>query len=1131
MKKKEETKVFNPILLIAAILMAAIALFAGYWLVRDKNPTPPTSVAVSPPAKEKESPVREKEVPQKDSESSKPRKSQESETPPAKPVTSISGSVVQGNTPIRVFDAKVQAYREGYEPLETVANSNGEFSFEGIEPGQWQVRASKDGFASVSADSNGAYVSPTPVSPAKDIVLRLVSPVPLEGKVLNVLGKEVPTAIVQVFDGRNADGAKVSGPVLNTKTDKGDLDLLSVRKPLAEVTTDETGVFRFSDLETGTYSLVAFAEGYSRKVVLGAQTETTDTVFRLEPEVRVSGQVRLAPAGSPIVGASIAVTIVMRDAPAISGSILTNSTGSFSIGGLPRRFTLSLRAFYKEAESALYENSFSGGVSQHKQDLLVFERRRIIGRVVDSFERKPVVGVGVLLENRARKLSEVAQTDAQGLFEVTTGITSNNLLIGKREGTEDLTFPVEFTGDEESIHLGDIEIVQGVKISGRVINDRKSGVGGALVRALPVEGNLVNPADIRKVPCNSSGDFLFPLIPPGKYYLSAEAAGYKAGYYGDPKPATEGAHPVLVVRGGQPLQGIQIPVTSAATFTVKGEVVDATGTPVLGAQIQLQLAEGDPGRDSLRTASQEAGKFELKEVPSGRYRLTAQKEGYWPTFMDRIQPESKLVASSNGVRIVLEKKAAMTISGKVTDSMGGPLLHAEVAAFAGRMESLVAGGLLTGDLLPSWRGLAALGSDTLERGAVVETTTKVDGTYVIENLRPGSYTVIALDEKTGNSDMLFDVDAGATGVDFQLEASSTLHGTVLNADGRTPCREFILEAFSESGVSPLAGKASGGSITSRVQSEDGSFELSGLAAGQYILNVQAEGQGEVSTAFEIIQGEEPPDLKLVMNSGGSIVGKVVGKDGQPATDATVGLGDIRRAVLPDGSFTFLGLPPDRYAVVVTHPGYAPAIAPNIAVQDGVPANVGVIQLGQGGAIQGFVRFSNGAGAADYVVQAEPSGGMTNPTHVDLFVTRTDESGYYTLSDVALGQYRLLLRSPSSRGNLAHSGYGQILQSRFVSVNEGAPANVDMTVDAGSRMSGIVTVGGEPLGGSTLVLYPRFRTDVTEFVTVTDRLGNYTFEGIPPGSYEAVAGEYSIDRSHSVTLTVPEVADFEQNFTF
>lgn len=225
------------------------------------------------------------------------------------------------------------------------------------------------------------------------------------------------------------------------------------------------------------------------------------------------------------------------------------------------------------------------------------------------------------------------------------------------------------------------------------------------------------------------------------------------------------------------------------------------------------------------------------------------------------------------------------------------------------------------------------------------------------------------------------------------------------------------------------------------------------------------------------------------------------------------------------------MPPDRYALVVTHPDYASAIVPNIAVKEGIPTNVGVIQLSEGGSIEGYVRFKNGAGAADYVVHADPAGGMTNPTNVDLFVTHTDDSGHFKLSDVALGQYRLQLRAASSGGSLAQSGYGHILQSRFVAVNEGQPTIVELTVDAGSRMSGKVTLGGKPMGGSTLVLYPRFRTEVTEFVTVTDHLGNYSYEGIPPGNYEAVAGEFSIDQAHRVALTVPDLPVFEQNFTF
>ncbi len=1125
MKKKEETRVFNPILLIAAILMAGIALFAGYWLVSQQE----TPIAVAPQlAGEKPEPAaKEKEEPAQDSKAPQPKKPVEEA--PVKTVTSISGSVVEADTPIRVFSAKVQAYRQGREPLEVVTNSNGEFVFKDIEPGAWRLRATKEGFASVSAETDGAFLNASPISPAQNVILRLVPPVPLEGKVLNVIGKEVPNATIQIFDGRNTAGVKVSALVRAAKTDKSELDLLSVKNPLAEVTSGADGIFRFTDLEAGTYSLVAFAHGYSRKTALGAKTETTDTVFHLEPEVRVFGQVNLAPANTPVVGASISVTVSVRDAPEISGKIVSSSTGAYSLGGLPRQFALKLRGYYKEAESALYTATFSGGVSQRKQDVLIFEKRRILGNVVDASEHKPVNGVGVLLGNRLHPLSEVTQTDAQGHFEITTGITSNNLVIGKREGFEDLTFPVEFTGDVESINLGEIQIIQGVKVSGRVVSDKKSGVEGALVRAIPVEGNLADPAAAPNIRSNNSGDYILPLVPPGKYYLSAEAAGFKTGYYGDPKPATEGAHPALIVHASQPLKGIQIPVVTAPAFVVKGKVLDATGTSVIGAQLRLQLVGAGKGTEGPKTTSQEDGVFLFKEVPSGRYILNAEKEGFWPTLLDRVQPESRMVATD--VIVVLEKKNILTISGKVTDAMGGPLNSAEVAAFAGSIEALVTGGLLTPDLLPSWRDLEALSAEQLGNGSVMTAKTNADGTYMIEKLHPGLYSVIAVDSESGTSDILFDVDAGASGVDFQLGANLSLRGTVMLPDGTTPCKAFTLDAFVAGGGTPVEGKSSTGMVSHSVQSEDGSFEMTGLAPGQYTLNVQSEGQGEASTAFEILRDETPPDLKLVLNSGGSITGMVVGGDGKPAADATVGLGDLQRAVLPDGSFSFLGLPPDRYALVVTHPDYAPVIASNIAVQEGKPSNVGTIQLGEGGDIEGFARFSNGAGAGDYVIKAEPSGGMTNPTNVDLFVTRTDDSGHFRLSGVGVGPYRLQLRSASKGGSLAQSGYGQVLQSRFVTVNEGQTTSVQLVIDNGTRISGKVTMGGKPWASSTLVLYPRFRTEVTEFVAVTDRIGNYSFEGVPPGNYEAVAGEFSVEQSKSMMLTVPDQPAFTQNFSF
>jgi hypothetical protein len=81
------------------------------------------------------------------------------------------------------------------------------------------------------------------------------------------------------------------------------------------------------------------------------------------------------------------------------------------------------------------------------------------------------------------------------------------------------------------------------------------------------------------------------------------------------------------------------------------------------------------------------------------------------------------------------------------------------------------------------------------------------------------------------------------------------------------------------------------------------------------------------------------------------------------------------------------------------------------------------------------------------------------------------------------------------------------------------------------MSGRVTLGGKPLANSIIVLTPRFRSEVIEYTAATDYLGNYSFEGIPPGTYEAVVAEYSEETAKSATLTVPSQVTFEQNFDF
>ncbi|MBE7488606.1 carboxypeptidase regulatory-like domain-containing protein [bacterium] len=1137
MKKKDETKVFNPFLLILAMVMAVGAVAVGYWLMRSPTaPVPARGPVIEFVEKQKKSEKQDEIQP-----SSPPVVQKEPEKETEAPTTaSYSGRVVEISGEKTVSGSTVRASSPGRPPRDAISGQQGEFFFDSLPPGSWTFRAAREGYAAVMAETCGDHRQLSAGEKFQGAVLKLAPPATLEGKVLSFIGKEIPGATVQVYEGRNSAGIRVTGlngPGMDN-AGKKQLSLLSVGSALATVQTDAKGAFRFDNLEAGVYSLVAYATGFSRKTSLMARTGTSDTVFRLEPEVRVSGMVLLSPAGSGIPGASIAVTLQSKEFPLMFGEVIASQTGYYRIGGLPRRFTLSLQAFHKESESVPYELSISGGISHHKKDLLVFTERKITGRIVETSSKQPVEGVQISLQNRLQPITEAGATDAQGAFQISTRVVNNTLTFKKDPHFQELVLPADFEGDESVLDLGDIPMISGVSLSGRVVNDQtKAGVGPGVIRAIPVDKPTATDAEIPADKADSGGTFTLKFVPAGRYYLSAEIQGYKAGYYGDPKPATEGAHPILTVQPFRDLSSLQIPVTAGPSAAIQGIVVDATGNGIPGTRVQLQPLEMDQSRStqssnqsSLRVTSAEDGKFMFKEAPYGRYTLVAEKEGFWPGGVESVFVGMK--SANPEYRIILEQANPTEISGQVADMDGNPLPGAEVGAFWGRLEALIAGGILTDDLLLSGRDLGSLGQEQLASwkgsGVFQSVKTQGDGSYRLEGLREGVYTVVAVHEKSGASDLLFDVEGGSTQVNFQLDANAGLSGIVTMPDGRTPCQSFSIQVIPTAETGLLDGSSSR-TVRGTFQSQDGAFDLHGLAAGLYTLNVRSEGIGEASVAVEIVRGAETPDLHITLNNGGSISGRVASSDGSPISDAFVSLGNLSRSVGPDGSFTFLGLPPDRYAMVVHHEGHAPTLIPNIAVAPQNPVDLGVIVLSQGGSIEGTVGFVNGAGAMGYKIKAEPIGGRIDPRMLEDLVCRSDGNGSFKIPKVGPGHYRLTLRAPGGSTDRVQSGYGRVLLSRNVSVNEGQPTVVHLSVDSGVRMSGKVTLNGKPLSQSTVVLYPRFATEVTDFMAVTDPWGNYSFEGLPAGSYEAVVAAFSAEDEKSVTLTVPSQPTFEQNF--
>jgi len=192
----------------------------------------------------------------------------------------------------------------------------------------------------------------------------------------------------------------------------------------------------------------------------------------------------------------------------------------------------------------------------------------------------------------------------------------------------------------------------------------------------------------------------------------------------------------------QALQSLQTPAAAApqrtpprdaareknGTATIRGRIVNAEGRPLRRVQLWLsseQIPEG-------RTASTNGlGRFEIGELPAGRYRLNAARPGYLAMSYGQSRPgeAGRPIELTNGqafanADFVLPRTAL--ISGHVFDEAGEPLVGANVL-------------LLQTRFFNGRRRLTPL------RGNAISDDT---GQYRLGGLEPGEYYVQASSRET-----------------------------------------------------------------------------------------------------------------------------------------------------------------------------------------------------------------------------------------------------------------------------------------------------------------------------------------------------------------------------------------------
>ena len=396
-------------------------------------------------------------------------------------------------------------------------------------------------------------------------------------------------------------------------------------------------------------------------------------------------------------------------------------------------------------------------------------------------------------------------------------------------------------------------------------------------------------------------------------------------------------------------------------------------------------------------------------------------------------------------------------------------------------------------------------------------------------------------------------------------ALSGLTGRIVHADGE-PFEDVIvrLYRFDLASVLPpvsalLPGRAEEfepefeiGSTTTR---EDGQFRFE-LVEPRGLLALDLEDRGEEGARrIHIIQDVPGPSEArdigdLVMDTGGILIGKVVGSDGKPLADALVRATDLPGAMLqffpverfdpsaglivsegpfnvfdlprwaidqfdklpipsartgPDGSYRVTGVTAGSNLVAVTHPRHVSNVMPAIVVQAGQEKDAGTTKLSEGEWAAGKILDTEGEPVAGAEVRVAAKSPFDAPVHLATRSVKTAADGRFEVPGFSASTvYAAARRDPSTEWVLSDAT--AILDD--IEIRLEARSSVQFTITNLDR-----------------------RTDpddvIFEFLPEGDNLTRASFMGaLGIGSGGARTGEVSFDADENLwSIAELEVGDY------
>ena len=475
------------------------------------------------------------------------------------------------------------------------------------------------------------------------------------------------------------------------------------------------------------------------------------------------------------------------------------------------------------------------------------------------------------------------------------------------------------------------------------------------------------------------------------------------------------------------------------TCAVSGTVVKAAdGGPLKGATVRL-IIPGDR-EHSIAVKTNVEGKFELKNLPSGRYKMYVSRNGYVQAEYGQRSPNDPggvltLTPGMNKNELLFRLIASAVILGRIFDEDGEPVPNANVGAI---------------------REAYREGKRTLVTQGMAQTNDL--GEYRLFGLKPGHYYVSAVEPNWNrvSGDRQFTGENSQTGE--QGRVKTYYPGTTevakasmitVKAGDEIPSADITLRQVFvyhvrgrvhgpgmqkvPSGIGLMLTPRTGryewdqGSWK-QIHREDGSFEFTDVPPGNYEISASWNDEGKKYSALQAIQigAADVDGVSLVLSPGSPLTGRVEweGKPSLGQPDVRVFLeaeseemrwgGQAR--VEPEGNFTIQGVPEGNYRVKLFGLGKDAYIK---SVQYGESAVTDeVFSVGKGGTLPlhvvvsshaarllGTVADENGLPIAGIQVVVIPE--AEHRKNPERFKSETtDQYGRFEIHGVVPGEYKL-----------------------------------------------------------------------------------------------------------------------------